>query len=415
MKWGFIDSYSVLLKKTLYGVRHVALLIRANPWSANCSMASRNKRRPQTLSFQDQIVWTTKLPDVTFAVLPPSNTRPNPLATEDRLYVSVFSPGAVCALERDGGKLIWRKELPKFGNASVYLHNEKLFSKTANALFALDPDSGEALWSFCPYGTDGESIYSSPLAHANRVYIGDRRGYLHCLDVDSGATIWKQGTNDAGGNVNSTPVLLGDLVIVTTNAKTAVAYEALSGKLAWKQDLDGPSTFGPVLHKNSVLAVSDSLYVLDPTSGKVQRRLSWSGRKVHQAASTPQSIIVMIHPEISHVEISAANEAAMTAASSEARSKTAMCVISHSGKERQTQIAAFCPQFRYATATRLVYLSHLGGVDIFRPATGALLCRLATSGDTGGGIGLVDLMNEKIYVLTGDGTVYALRHPADLL
>lgn len=51
---------------------------------------------------------------------------------------------------------------------------------------------------------------------------------------------------------------------------------------------------------------------------------------------------------------------------------------------------------------------------ILRPATGSLVCRLATDGDGGGGAGLVDVMDGKIYVLTGDGTVHALRHPADL-
>src|SRR6202035_546298 len=118
----------------------------------------------------------------------------------------------------------------------------------------------ETLWSFCTYGTAGEWIYSSPSAHENHVYIGDRKGYLHCLDAESGKTIWKRRTNRAvNDDVNSTPVLMHGLVIISTNAKTAVAYEALSGKLAWKQELDGPSTFGPLVHQDSVLVVSDSL------------------------------------------------------------------------------------------------------------------------------------------------------------
>lgn len=58
-------------------------------------------------------------------------------------------------------------------NASVYLHAGKLFAGTPNTLFALHPDSGETLWSFCPYGSDGESIYSSPSVNENRVYIGE--------------------------------------------------------------------------------------------------------------------------------------------------------------------------------------------------------------------------------------------------
>jgi outer membrane protein assembly factor BamB len=238
-------------------------------------MTRRRTNHPPTFSFRDLTVWRAKLPDVKFAVLPPSNTRPNPLATEDRLYVSVFSPGAICALERERGKLEWRRELGKFANAAVYLSAGRLFAKTSNTLFALQPGSGETLWSFCPYGTDGESIYSSPSANEDRVYIGDRRGYLHCLDAESGETVWKRHTNRArNSDINSTPVLTDGLVIVTTNARSAVAYDAQSGKLAWKQKLDGPSTFGPLVHQDYILAVSDSMYVLSRT-GKVKRRFTW--------------------------------------------------------------------------------------------------------------------------------------------
>jgi outer membrane protein assembly factor BamB len=368
--------------------------------------------QPRTFDFQELAVWSTRLPDVELAVLPASNSRPNPLATPDRLYVSVFAPGAACALDRDHGKLLWRRELPRFASSSVHLHDRKLLACTATTLWALHPDSGETLWSFCPYGNDGEWIYSSPSTKEGRLYIGDRRGFLHCLDIDSGTTIWNQCTNQAGGDVNSTPVLLHDLVIVTTNAKTAVAYEALSGKLAWTQDLNEPSTFGPVMHGRSVLIVSGSLYVLDPKTGRVQRQLSWSDRKVQQAVSTPRSIIVVLRPDIPRTEISATNVEAITAAAKELRAKTIMCVIAQSGTESQRQIDCLCPSLRYAPATRLVYLSHLGGIDVFRPSSGTFLYQLKAENRSRRGTGLVDVKDANVYALMGDGCVYALRHPA---
>jgi outer membrane protein assembly factor BamB len=95
-------------------------------------------------------------------------------------------------------------------------------------------------------------------------------GYLHCLNAESGKTIWKRRTKRGrNGNVNSTPVLMHGLVIVSNNAKTAVAYDALSGKLEWKQKLDGPSSFGPLARQDSVLAISNSLYVLNSKTGRV--------------------------------------------------------------------------------------------------------------------------------------------------
>jgi len=55
------------------------------------------------------------------------------------------------------------------------LAHGKLFAKTANTLFALEPETGKTIWSFCPYGESGESIYSDPTIAGNRPFIGDRR------------------------------------------------------------------------------------------------------------------------------------------------------------------------------------------------------------------------------------------------
>ena len=44
--------------------------------------------------------------DVELAALPSSNMRPNPLVADDKLFVSVSRPGAVCALDRNSGKLL---------------------------------------------------------------------------------------------------------------------------------------------------------------------------------------------------------------------------------------------------------------------------------------------------------------------
>jgi outer membrane protein assembly factor BamB len=304
--------------------------------------------------------------------------------------------------------------LANYANAAVHLYERKLLAGTSNALFALCPDSGEIHWSFCPYGNEGESIYSSPSAHDNRVYIGDRRGYLHCLDAESGKTIWKKLTSRArNASVNSTPVLMDGLVIVSTNARTTFAYDALSGKPEWKQKLDGASSFGPLAHQDSVLAVSNSLYVLNSRTGKVRRRFSWSGLRPKEADSTPQGIVLTFWPVLSGNRLSIEDADADKRAALEAASRV-MIFIAKSGLQRTRELVVSGRSFRYVPATRLVYLSGRQSVDVLRPATGTLLCRLNIADDTGGGIAPVDVRDKKIYALTGDGCIYALRHPAPL-
>jgi hypothetical protein len=111
-------------------------------------MAKRQPKESATYRFDELAVWKTGLPSAEHAVLPPSNNRPNPLVMGALVYVSVFSQGAVCALERKTGKLLWRKEIPKFGGSAVHLAHGKLYAKTANTLFALEPETGKPFGLF---------------------------------------------------------------------------------------------------------------------------------------------------------------------------------------------------------------------------------------------------------------------------
>jgi PQQ-like domain len=349
--------------------------------------------QPRTLTFEELTVWRTKLPDVKFAVLPPGNTRPNPLIANDMLFVSVFSPGAVCALERDTGCLIWRRELGKFSGASVYFHERELLAHSAHTLYSLNSDSGEIRWSFCPYGPDGEWIYSSPTIYQGNLYIGDRKGFLHCLDSNSGETIWCKRTNSEENDVNSTPVVVSGLVIVPTNAKIVVAYEAITGEEAWEQKVDGPSIFGPLLHKGFLVVVAvESLYLLDPTSGKMRQHFQWKGDSIAFAESTGRDVVVALRgvwPPKDSSEIAFLNE---------------------SGIHRTVSLAGHCIDFRYFPDKELLYASHFQGVDLLSSDAAEVLCKLTTPGRDGD-TALVDVQGDRIYALTGDGAVQALRHP----
>jgi hypothetical protein len=349
--------------------------------------------QPVRFSFDELVVWRTKLPDVKQGVLPASNERPNPLVTESMVVTSIFSPGAVCALERKTGELIWRRETPGLGNASVYEAAGMLFAKTAHSLYAMTPDSGETLWTFCPYGTSQEWIYSAPTVHARDVFIGDRRGFLHCLDVSTGATRWRRRTNKAkNDDVNSTPLVVGGLVIVGTNARKAVAYDVETGEMAWSCKLDGPSGFGPLAFRRLAAIFTDSIYLLEPRTGRIVRKFSWKGDGINGAVSTPRNIVAKLRgkwPPDGRSEIVGVNETHVQF------SKT------HTVWERSLS---------YSRESNLVYLSHLDGVNVCRPGDGASICDIRLS-QRHEGLGSVNSTKNTIYALTGRGWVYALKHP----
>jgi outer membrane protein assembly factor BamB len=346
--------------------------------------------------FGDLALWRTRLPKVNHAVLPPSNNRPNPFVTESMVYASVFSPGAVCALERKTGKLVWRREIPNLGGSGVHLARGRLFAKTANTLYALEPETGKALWSFCPYGESGESIYSAPTVHRDSVFIGDRRGYLHCLNVRTGETYWKQRTNRGKNcDLNSTPVAVNGMVIVGTNANMAAAYDAKTGKQVWVRRLDGPSVFGPLLCRGFLAVITDSIYLLKLDSGKLIRKFSWKPDSVSRAESTHRDIMLSLRgnrPTDGNVKLVGLNE---------------------NGIRFTESCRAFVALLRYAPETKLIYVSHLEGIDVRHPQSGILAFKIERKNRPAGN-GPVDVKHNTIYALTSDGYVYALRHPHEL-
>lgn len=334
-------------------------------------------------------IWRTKLPHTKHAILPPHDGRPNPLVTRSRLYVSVFSPGAVLALDRRTGRVLWRRELGRFAGPSVYLHSGILFAKTANELCALNPDSGDVFWRFCPYGMEVETIYSSPYVHGKRIYIGDRRGFLHCLDASTGRPLWRRLTNrEENDDVNATATSIGHFVVTATNARTALAYEARSGHLAWRSRLDSPAGSGLFLHLGSVVVITDSIYLLDPRTGKIRRSFSWPGSCVVSATSTGDDLFAVVghqsSPGNSYVVVTLGESKILYSAN---------------------RYPYYC-WLRYVPESGLVYLSHFGGIDLLAKDAPRPLGRIRFNWIT-----TVDVKDRLIYALTERGSVYALRHP----
>jgi outer membrane protein assembly factor BamB len=233
--------------------------------------------------FDELAIWRTKLPEVKCAILPPSNNRPNPLVSDELVFVSVFAPGAVCALDRITGTLVWRREFHKYAGAAVHAANGTLFAQTPTSLYALEPATGKTVWSFCPDGESGETMYSAPSVHQNSVFIGDRCSYLYCLDFKTGETLWKQRTSEAAnGDLNSTPLVTKGMVVVGTNAKMAAAYDAKTGNRIWLRELDGPSFFGPLVSDGLLAVFANSVYFLVPESGEVAQKFCWEGDSVRR-------------------------------------------------------------------------------------------------------------------------------------
>jgi len=228
----------------------------------------------------DLLVWCAQLPRVKCAVLPTTTFRSNPLPVGDRLFASVFSPGAVIAVDRNAGQRLWRRRITPFAGSQLLFSGSILYAKSPHSLYGLHPEDGRLIWTFSPHGTRGETMYSAPSVGGGRLFIGDRAGYLHALNAETGQPAWSVLTSRAKNNdVNGPPLVDGEQVVVATNAGRVLCLDARTGKVIWTQSVGSPSTHEiGVVPGGFLVASTFSLCWLNPSTGALLSRRSFPRR-----------------------------------------------------------------------------------------------------------------------------------------
>ena len=108
----------------------------------------------------------------------------------------------------------------------------------------------------------------SPALADGRLYVPTGDGAVRALDVDTGTQVWEWWSGPAaagvqaytrnGRSVLSSPVVVGNLVIVGASDGRIVALDSVSGELLWYDDLEAPVISSPAISGNLVVcAASD--------------------------------------------------------------------------------------------------------------------------------------------------------------
>ena len=151
---------------------------------------------------------------------------------------------------------------------------------------ALDARTGKPLWqsAVAPEfrNSKGNGPRAAPAVAGQTVFVFTGEGVLAALNLEDGKVSWSHNVvEDLGGEpaeygMACSPLVAGDRVVVTAGAPGAavVAYEAKSGKLAWKAGNAPAGYSSPALlevggAKQIVAFTGDSLLGLAPDSGAV--------------------------------------------------------------------------------------------------------------------------------------------------
>jgi outer membrane protein assembly factor BamB len=220
----------------------------------------------------------------------------------------------------------WKIELPGRGHSSPVLWGDKLFILSADPdtamryVLGIDARSGKILWkneyAAGTHKLHGKSNYatSSPTVDADRVYAvwSDNEHTSFCAFDHDGKELWRQ---DLGGWVGqhgfgTSPVVVGDLVVVTSSQESEVdgdptsrqprhsfvaALDRKTGEIRWRKPLtiEVASYSVPAIRKGAdgrdeliCCSTAEGIFALDPATGKQ----NWSSGKVFskRTVSSPQ-------------------------------------------------------------------------------------------------------------------------------
>jgi outer membrane protein assembly factor BamB len=221
-----------------------------------------------------------------------------PLFHNGKLF-SLGITGIVSAFDAATGKLLWQKPAPPveplFGTAMSPVADRDLVifhvgGHNKGAVTAFDVNNGTVKWE---WAGDGPG-YGSPMIATiagTRQLITITQKMVVGLDVSNGRLLWERPLVARADTNSFTPIISGDIVIVSAHDTGVRAFrpvkqgDAWSTETAWEvsdveMKLSNPVVVGDTLYGLSQKN-SGQLFALDPRSGKVL----WVGKQ-REAAHT---------------------------------------------------------------------------------------------------------------------------------
>ncbi len=134
------------------------------------------------------------------------------------LYMATYQ-GKLAAVAANTGQVIWSRDLSSY--TGVTLDGAHLYSSDAEGrVHAFDLVTGVPKWT---YGKLAYRGLSAPRSYGSTVAVGDRFGYLHFIDRNTGKYLGRIDVDD--GALRMSPIVVGQRLIVLGQGGDLVAYQ----------------------------------------------------------------------------------------------------------------------------------------------------------------------------------------------
>ncbi len=208
--------------------------------------------------------------------------------------------GILNSFPRDGLKILWRQPAgggfssPVVAQGRVFLSDVELIRPSARErVRCFDAKTGKVLWTYAYEEKYAEWTYvpergsgptATPVVENGRLYVVGAYGRTHCLNVRTGAVLWKkeigQDYQVAEMSCRPSPLIDKSLLIVFAGAKPGASVLALdkqTGKEVWKALDDPVSNSSPMIttaagRRQLIVWTDSSLASLDPATGHTNWR-----------------------------------------------------------------------------------------------------------------------------------------------
>jgi outer membrane protein assembly factor BamB len=183
--------------------------------------------------------------------------------------------GVLTALDAKDGHALWHSEPTDRSDGTPATDGKMIaYGNCGSAVHVFDATSGVKVTSI-PVGRDAQ-MAGGALYLNGRVYGGTRSGELVCVNVASNTVAWH--AHVAAGEAFSTPVAVGDLVLMGTSAGTVTAFQADDGAEKWKASLSNAVDALCVVDQSVFALSGGALKGLKATDGSVFMSLAVGDR-----------------------------------------------------------------------------------------------------------------------------------------
>ena len=190
-----------------------------------------------------------------------------PAVHDGTVYVTTngYDTLHVYAFNASDARMKWKRELVDVGNAEYYLTAPTVANDTlyvgdwhSNALWALDPATGEDRWRI-----DGLVLgpNAGPAVADCRLYGAARDGTLYSWDAATGDFLWSL---ELGNRFVAAPAVANGVLYVGDTDGRIHARDASSARELWTEDLGGEIRTAPAVADGTVyVATTQTLHAID--------------------------------------------------------------------------------------------------------------------------------------------------------